>query len=209
METDDLVLEAALKAPAKEQDLSKHAKAITTLRDKGYTWREVADFLNQHGVVTDHTKLIRFMQRFAEFKVPSADEYLKALTELRAEGKFEGSWWTMLTFHYAAHNRTVTYTQLAKAAEAGGAKVPTERPHSFANLQYGMLGKALGTKLRMKFQQSANRDQPFYSSAIGLDNPAKAPNSDYELVMHHELAKALQRIAGLQDRMSGEPTITR
>jgi len=206
MEAVDLVLEAARRAPTKEQDLRKHTEAITTLRDKGYTWREVAAFLNEHGVVTDHTKLLRFMQKYSEFKVPPADEYVRALTELRSEGKLEGHWWTMLAFHYGAHNRTVTYTQLAKAAEANGAKVPAERPHSYANLQYGLLAKAIGTKLGMKFLPSASRAEPFYSSAIGLDNPAKAPNADYELVMHHELAKALQCLEA-SPANGGDPSI--
>lgn len=209
METIESILAAARKAPTKEQDLKKHDQAIVALREKGYTWREIAAFLNKHGVVTDHTKLIRFMQKATAFTVPPANDYRRALTGLQQEDTLTATHWAMLKFHFEAHNRTVTYTQLARAAEANGAKLPAERPHSYANLHYGNLAKALGHKLGSSFTflPSTNREEPFYSSAIGLENPAKAPGADFELVMHHELAKAIELVLNQQERFNGDPEI--
>jgi hypothetical protein len=129
---------------------------------------------------------------------------------LQRDDKLTAAHWAMLKVHFEAHNRTVTYTQLAKAAEASGAKLPAERPHSYANLHYGNLAKALGHKLgpSFTFLPSTNREQPFYSSAIGLENPAKAPGADFELVMHHELAKAIEFILNREEKFSGDPEVT-
>ena len=52
------LLREALDAPNKTQ-LEDHREAVETLRGKGYSWREVAEFLNQRGVATDHTRLYR------------------------------------------------------------------------------------------------------------------------------------------------------
>ena len=52
------ILAAAMAAPAKVQ-LEQHREAVYRLREKGYTWREIADFLTQQGVQTDHTRVYR------------------------------------------------------------------------------------------------------------------------------------------------------
>ena len=52
------LLREALEAPIKVQ-LEDHREAVEALRAKGYSWREVADFLNERGVSTDHTRLYR------------------------------------------------------------------------------------------------------------------------------------------------------
>lgn len=195
MTTPATLLEEALKAPAKT-DLSQYLLAIETLREKKWSWREIADFLNERGVVTDHTKLIRLMQKHADrFTVPSKDDYFRALKKLQT-GKLspKSAWWAMLNFHFNAHNRTVTFTQLAEAAGQVGAKLPATKPWTYANREYGTLAKMLGESIGMKFLPSSKRDAPFYSSAIGLDNPSRPEGADYELVMHHELAKALDML---------------
>ena len=188
------VLAEAQKAPAKT-DLGPYLEAIKQLRTKKWSWREIADFLQERGIETDHTKLLRFMQRHeARWGVPDADAYYNALASLRRKGKLKGPAWAMLTFHYGAHNRTVTYTELTAAAAEAGAKVPQERPHSYANLEYGGLGKLLGQTIGMEFLPSSNRDKPFYSSSIGVGSSTTPDGAEFELVMHHELAKALDRI---------------
>lgn len=178
------ILEAALAAPIKDR-LSEHKEAIVALREKNYTWREVAQFLQNLGVDTDHSKVYRFMQRYgvsgeefdAGFKVPSAAEYEGALIRIELSPEQR----TMLAFHYQAHNRTATFTQLAKAAGKSS--------YRFANTAYGGLGRRLGEELGIKFVHS--NGTPFYSSSLGADNPFKDEKSDFQLVMHHELAKAL------------------
>lgn len=195
MHTPASILAEAARAPSRN-DLSQYREAIQRLRDKKWSWREIAEFLSERGVDTDHTKLIRFIQRQTDrFTVPTRDQYYAALSQLRDDGKLlpKSAWWAMLVFHFHAHNRTVTYTQLAEEARRVGARVPTSKPWTYANREYGTLGKRLGETIGMVFQPSSNRDAPFFSSAIGLDNPARPPGGEYELVMHHELAIALER----------------
>lgn len=183
----DLLREAKC-APVRET-LAEHRDTITTLRKKNYTWREIAEFFNERGVETDHTKIYRFMQRergtmntYNDFFVPSADSYAKALQTITINDTQK----KMLAFHYRAHNRTVTYTELANAVGA--------EDYRAANSQYGKLGRMLGEHLSMNFAVAEARDEPFYSSAIGSDNPYKSDKLEYQLVMHHELAKAIQSL---------------
>lgn len=202
------VLKEALQAPAKT-DLAAYLEAIKALRSKKWSWREIADFLKERGVDTDHTKLIRFLQKHeSSWVVPSCDAYFDALAMLRRQRKLKDSWWAMLLHHYQAHNRTVTYTELAQAAARAGAKVPAQRPHTYANLEYGSLGKLLGNTIGMAFLPSSVRDAPFYSSSIGVGSSTTPPGAEFELVMHHELAKALDRLLAKQtpggDTKNGE-----
>ena len=98
------------------------------------------------------------MDNGTEFKVPTAAEYALALQEI----KITDIQRKMLEFHYHAHNRTATYTQLA--ISAGYESNPV------ANSQYGTLGARLGTHLKMKFvplNEDDPKSLPFYSSAIG------------------------------------------
>jgi len=193
MYTPDAIFEEALRA-APRIDLSHYVEAIKTLREKKWSWREIADFLKQRGVETDHTKLMRFMHKHeARWRVPGADEYYSALKQLRTKKKVSDHHWAMLIFLFDAHNRTATYTELAQAAARGGAKVSEERPHVYANLEFGKLGKLLGQALGMEFLPSSKRDVPFYSSSIGVGSSVTPEGAEFELVMHHELAKALER----------------
>ena len=54
----DQILEAAKAATSKVR-LEEHREAVEVLREKGFTWREIADFLNEQGVQTDHTRVYR------------------------------------------------------------------------------------------------------------------------------------------------------
>ncbi len=54
----DQILADAQAAPAKVQ-LEEYREVVETLRRKGYSWREVAEFLSQRGVATDHTRIYR------------------------------------------------------------------------------------------------------------------------------------------------------
>ena len=171
------------------ESLATHRDAITTLRKKGFTWREAADFLRERGVDTDHTKLFRFMQRqersmnsYESFTVPTAGQYAGALASLSISELQR----KMLRAHFLAHNRTITYTELANA---GGAE-----SHAAANAHYGKLGRALGEALQMTFAMADARGEPFYSSALGVDNPYKPEKAEFQLVMHHELAKAIEQL---------------
>jgi hypothetical protein len=188
MPTPAEILREAKREPER-QGLDAHREAINTLREKGFTWREVADFLRERGVDTDHTKLFRFMQRkeksmntHQEFSVPPASKYAEALKGL----KISDIQRDMLRAHYEAHNRTINYTDVAAA---GGSD-----SHSTANSHYGKLGRSLGEALNFNFIIAEKRGKPFYSSALGMDNPYKPEGEEYQLVMHHELAKAIEQL---------------
>lgn len=202
MHTPESVLNEALNAPQRG-DLALYVDAIKALREKKWSWREIAEFLTGRGVETDHTKVLRFMQKIENrWTVPAADDYHKAIAKLKEHGKLVGSQWEMLTFLYKAHNRTATYTELAHAAARAGAKVSGERPHTYANLEFGKLGKRLGDAVGMSFLPSSRRDSPFYSSSIGVGSSVTPDGGEFELVMHHELAKALDRFFANVDFIS-------
>lgn len=188
MNTPSTILNEALEAPSKS-DLEEHLKTIRTLRRKKYTLREIAEFLTERGVQTDHSKIARFLQKYPEQVIPCADDYYNALKSLDAKQKIGVSAREMIWYHFDAPNCTVNYTQLAyAAAEAKGTPLTGSSPHSVANSVYGTLGHTLGDALGMDFLPYANMDKPLYSSAIGA-----FLNKD-DFVMHHELVKALARL---------------
>ena len=180
------ILEEALKAPTRSSAIAPYSEAIRALRLKEWSWREISAFLKERGVEVDHTKLLRFMQRLEKrWQIPTAEAYHDALLVLRRTGKLSAGHWDMLMRLYGAHNRTSTYTELAQAAGRGGAKVSEERPHIYANREFGRLGRLLGEVLGMEFQQSSDRDKPFYSSSIGIGSSATPEGAEFEMVMHH------------------------
>ena len=174
--------------------------AVLQLRLKNFAWREIAEFLNQRGIDTDHSKLFRMFSRIEQknaFVVPTKHTYATALNDLAARKKLNASALAMLEYHFNAHNRTVTYTQLAQAAhdkEIPSLKVD-QQPVSYktANLVYGKLGRLLGETIDKNFVFAPTNDRGglFYSSSLGLENPMSPEGSEFELVMHHELAKAI------------------
>jgi hypothetical protein len=179
MNTAEAILQAALKVPEKD-DLREHLGTISTLRGKGYSWRDIAAFLVSNGVDVDHARVYRAYTKHlaAVTKVPSAEQYVEGLRSIKMTDKARA----MLQCHYLAPNRTVTYTELAKAAGQDEYRV--------ANKVYGDLGFALGTKIGFEFPMAPKRGTPFYSGALGVDAPRDA-NNEYRLMMHHELAKAI------------------
>jgi hypothetical protein len=119
-------------------------------------------------------------------KIIKADEYQKALKEINISDKQK----LMLEAHYKATNRSITYTELAKAAGYDDFTV--------ANIQYGKLGRLIGEAVGFEFINSdKDSDRKFYSSSIGMPN--SYTEGDFQLVMHHELAKAIKKSGILKD----------
>lgn len=108
--------------------------------------------------------------------IPTAADYKRALTSI----KINDGQKAMLKAHFNAHNRSITYTDLAAAAGYDGYKS--------ANLHYGKLGNNLGEALGFTFWKHEDGTH-FSSSAIGHGNTYTT--GEFQLVMHHELAKAL------------------
>ena len=178
------LLKHAKSAPEK-LSLEAHREAILVLRSKGYTWRDIAQFLGKRGISADHTSVYRLVAKTKEKKssmntttsiAPTAIAYQKALSSIVISDQQR----VMLKAHYHALNRSITYTELAKAANY--------EDYSVANLQYGQLGRTLGEAVGYEFD--ARPGEKFYSSSIGMPN--SYTSGHFQLVMHHELAKAIQ-----------------
>lgn len=182
MSTPDQLLTAALAVTDKD-DLREHLGTIALLRNKNLSWREIAEFMQQHGVQVDHARLYRVFAKHlaAAALVPTATQYAVGLRAITISPRQL----SMLRYHYEAHNRTVTYTELAKAVG--------KDDHQVANKAYGDLGAALGRAIGFEFPMAPQRGKPFYSGALGIDAPRSASN-EYRLMMHHELAKAISTL---------------
>jgi hypothetical protein len=184
MEKDE-ILRDALAAQSKG-GLEPHRRAILELRRKGYSWREIAQFLTKRGIATDHTKVFRFITKGKGgqlMRIPTAQEYRSALTTVAIKAKQR----TMLRAHYLAHNRTITFQQLAEAA--------SENTYRTANLTYGTFARKLGEILNFPFVDLDESGTKFQSSVIGMGVPPEySSRNEFELVMHHELAKAIEEL---------------
>jgi hypothetical protein len=201
----DPIFESALGAPVKEP-LAEHLETIAILRGKRHSWRDIAEFLTTKGVPVDHTKVYRFaraheselgrlsidglnMSSSNRSMVPAAAEYARALRSMSLTTTQK----KMLEAHYNAHNRSITYTELANAAGF--------ESHVVANRHYGQLGRDLGELIDFPFLRSKSRKGAiFYSSSIGADNSYITEKDQYELIMHHELAKALDSLGWFKAR---------
>ncbi len=186
------ILEDAQSAPSKSS-IEEHKEAILILRSKKFTWREIADFLVERGVQTDHTQVYRLISktknRSETMSFPNADNYEKALTEISISDNQK----LMLEAHYKSFNKSITYTELAESAGYAD--------HEVANRQYGELGKVLGTKLDFPFFIKKD-GKPFASSSIGMENTHTSnlnPSGQFQLVMHHELAKAIENLGWFKE----------
>ncbi len=183
------------KRVAPRESLQEHRQTIATLRAKNYTWREIAQFLVERGVDTDHTKVFRFMQPKGDKKmtlpetltVPTSDDYVNALTAVSSD--ISENQRKMLEHHYRAHNRTVTFGELASAAGYADYRA--------ANLHYGKLGSLIGDKVGMQYallDETNPESDAFYSSAIGSGSHYRNAAGEFQLIMHHEIAKAIARL---------------
>ena len=184
--TPNEILKAALKEPDRDP-LKQHLGTVFALREKSFSWREIADFLGKHGVKAEHTKLLRLYtkHRSLTMNVPNAQTYEQGLKAI----SISEDQMAMLKCHYLAHNRTVTYTELANAAGAADYRA--------ANSAYGRLGRMLGEETGYTFPIAVDRGEPFYSGSLGMDAP-KTETREYRITMHHELAKAISNLGWFQ-----------
>ena len=184
MDINQLIKEA--KEAKSKNGLESCTEVINILRKKGYSWRDISEFLAERGVKADHTKIYRLHTKLNSMKgktmsVITSEEYQEGLKTI----SLNESQLKMLKTHYNAINRSITYTELARSAGFEDWKT--------ANLQYGKLGRSLGEAVGFKFVDATDRpDELFYSSSIGQGN--SYTSGDFQLVMHHELAKAIEAL---------------
>ena len=67
------IIAAALAAEPKVR-IEEYREAVDILRDKGYTWREIAEFLNHKGIQTDHTRVYRTFGKTPKQHAPESRE---------------------------------------------------------------------------------------------------------------------------------------
>lgn len=68
----------------KKDSLSNHKESINIMRNKGYTWREIAKFFNDRGIETDHTKIYKLIKRSK--KMNESRVYDKLITIVENNG---------------------------------------------------------------------------------------------------------------------------
>ena len=173
-------------AAERKEPLADYLQTISVLREKDYSWRDIANFLNQHGVKTNHSKVFRFFQKNRGgimSPIPTKDEYKKALENIK--NTLSDNQLKMLQYHYKAPNRTVTFRQLAAEVNF--------QDHGGVNLHYGKLGKALGEAINFEFPISPERGEPFYSGSIGT-GISQPKDIDFQFMMHHSLSDALREL---------------
>lgn len=108
---------------------------------------------------------------------PSADRYASAF---RALGALPDSHLSMLQFHYSAPDRTVTATQMARAASF--------QHYGVANLHYGKLGRRIGELLNFN---------PTRMPVDVLVTQAK-PDNEWLWTMRPQVARALEQLSWVE-----------
>jgi len=181
------LLKAADEYHLETVNLDIYKEVTAKLRYKGLSWRKIAEFITENtNDVVDHTKLARTAASWgleASFArdLPSCDDYVSALKRITIQDDER----TMLIFHYNQPNRTATYTELANAT----GKVT----YQYANKTYGSLSKKLCDEIDFKpFPNASGR--PFFGSVIGMKYAYAGAKDEFQLVMHHELSKAIQKL---------------
>ena len=111
MSNQEDILAAAKAAPAKVQ-LEAYREAVEELRQKGYTWREIADFLTERGVQADHTRVYRtFGQARKDRQKESRPVEVMRVTYLGERLTKKGKTWKLMEIELASRlDKPVTVT---------------------------------------------------------------------------------------------------
>ncbi len=180
------ILELAKNVDNKITNIEKHMESIVLLRKKGLSWRDIAEFFKANGIEVEHTKLSRiakanYIETNLSKDIPSSQDYLEAIRGMEIVDEE----WKMLLYHFNQPNRTVTYTQLAESVGHDS--------YQYANKVYGAFAKRLCEKINFNpFQGSSGRK--FFGSIIGMQYAYATPKDEFQLVMHHELSKAINEL---------------
>jgi hypothetical protein len=124
--------------------------------------------------------------------VPSAERYKEALVAI--EPRMTKAQRAMLAFHYRAQNRAATFTQLAAAIGYDD--------YRLAKLHYVNLAERLGREVGLNFEThtfSGGQPSCLFRSAIGSGSLLPDDTGHFQLVMHPELATALDQLGWFLD----------
>ena len=94
----DKILAAAKAAPNKVRlQLEEYREAVQELREKGFTWREIADFLNEQGLQTDYTRVYRtFGRKPQQRRTESREVEISRITSLGERKTKKGKSWNVM-----------------------------------------------------------------------------------------------------------------
>jgi hypothetical protein len=127
------------------------------------------------------------------FAVPSVDRYKEALIAI--ESVMTRVQRTMLAFHYRAPDRAATFLQLGLVAGYDD--------YRLAHVDYVKLAERLGNEIGLTFDMHTSSDgqqSPLFSSAIGSGRHfPDEETGHFQLVMHDELATALDQLGWFRD----------
>lgn len=88
---------AAAKAAPEKQNIEEYREVVNVLREKGFTWREVADFLTERGVSIDHTRLYRqFGSQPEDRRMPSREIEIQRVTFIGEKKKGGRTTWNVM-----------------------------------------------------------------------------------------------------------------
>jgi len=118
---------------------------------------------------------------------PEVEEYVRALQNI-LKAKLPDSYLAMLKAHYHAPNRTITATQLAKAAN-----ISENWNYNSANLHYGSLGKRLNEEVPIQLLTRKN-GKPIPTSAIATAGDLSLAEEHWQWIMRPEVAKAIEQL---------------
>lgn len=88
---------AAAKAAPEKQNLEEYREVVEVLREKGFTWRETAEFLAERGVSTDHTRLFRLFGPPTEDRISESRKIaISRVTHVGEKRKGNRKTWNVL-----------------------------------------------------------------------------------------------------------------
>lgn len=114
-------------------------------------------------------------------KTPEVEAYIQAFKTILKS--LSDGHMAMLKAHYEAIERTVTATELAAAAHY--------RNYSAANLQYGIVGKALFDELPIHLP-TRNNGTPIYTFSLAEAGERNGDEDHWRWKMRPQVAKALE-----------------
>lgn len=188
MDIDRIINDADAAEP--KEPLVAVAGVISTLRDKGYSWRDIASFLNERGVKTDHTRVYRFhkkseLNKGKNMSYMTKKEYLDSFIDI----KITPAQKRILVQHYNALNCSASFEDLSGAL---GYSSLDE-----LNLKYGLLAKAIGRSAGFEFEDyEAIPGKELFLSAVGRWTGSEKGS---RFAMHSELVKAIAESGFLQE----------
>jgi hypothetical protein len=88
---------AAAKAATAKVSLEEYREAVEALREKGFTWRDIAEFLSERGVPTDHTRVYRlFGEQKSKRRTTSREVKISRITYIGEKLTKKRKTWSIL-----------------------------------------------------------------------------------------------------------------